>query len=128
MRTSPWLAFSCGLLVVLGCSEGEKLYDVSGTATFNNKAIPKGMVYFDPDPTAGGSGLQGFAPIEDGKYDTAKGGRGIQGGGYVIRVAGHDGKVANENPWGAAIFNEYEFKKELPKEKSELNIDVPKSR
>lgn len=128
MRACCWFALMLGLFVAGGCGDSEKLYDVSGTVTFDNKAVPKGMVYFDPDPTAGGSGLQGFAPIEDGKFDTAKGGRGVKGGGYIVRVAGHDGKVANENPWGAPLFNEYEFAKELPKANSELPILVPKKR
>jgi hypothetical protein len=128
MRACGWLTLLAGVLVAGGCGDGEKLFDVSGTVTFDNKPVPKGMVYFDPDPTAGGSGPQGFAPLEDGVFDTAKGGKGIRGGGYVIRVAGHNGKVANENPWGAPLFNEYEFKRVLPKENSTLTIDVPKKR
>ena len=120
------LAFGLGLALVAGCAESEKLYHVSGTVKYDGKDVPMGMVYFDPDPTAGGSGTMGFATVKDGKYDTAAGGQGIKGGAYVIRVAVHDGKVGNENPWGQPLRNEYEFKKELPKENTVLPIDVPK--
>jgi hypothetical protein len=128
MHATRWvaLAFGFGLALVLGCGDKEKLYDVSGTVKYDGKDVPAGMVYFDPDASAGGSGMQGFAPVKDGKFDTAAGGQGVKGGAYVIRVAVHDGKVSNENPWGQPLRNEYEFKKVLPKENTALPIDVPK--
>ncbi|HJZ57850.1 MAG TPA: hypothetical protein VKE74_23020 [Gemmataceae bacterium] len=128
MRTTRSGVLALVLALAAGCGGGEKLYDVSGTVTFDGQPVPAGRVYFDPDPTAGGSGPQGSAAIKDGKFDTAVEGRGVRGGGgYVIRVAAHDGKVSNENPWGQPLRGtEYEFKKELPKERSELMIDVPK--
>ena len=131
MITDRWprpAALALGLALLAGCAAEEKLYDVSGTVTYDGKPIPAGMVYLDPDPSKGTSGMQGFAPIKDGRFDTAVEGRGIRGGAYVIRVAGHDGVVGNENPWGRPLFNEYEFKKDLPKEKSELPIVVPKKK
>jgi len=111
-----------------GCGSGEKLYDVSGTATQNGKPIPAGIIYFDPDPMKGGTGTQGFASINDGKYTTAVNGRGVRGGSYVIRITGYDGKTANEAPLGQPLFSEYEVKKDLPAANSELNFDIPKKK
>lgn len=109
-----------------GCGGEEKLYNVSGTVTYNGKPIPKGLIFFDPDSTKGGSGSQGFANILNGQYTTADKGRGVRGGAYNIRISGFDGKEANEAPFGQTLFPEYGVNKDLPKADSELNIDVPK--
>ena len=116
------------LLPAAGCGSGEKLYDVSGTAKFDGRPIPAGNIFFDPDPTRGGAGTQGFANINNGKYTTAVNGRGVRGGAYVIRILGYDGKSANEAPLGQPIFNEHEEKRDLPAADSEVNFDVPKRR
>ena len=113
-------AFALALLT--GCTQEEKLYRVSGAVTHGGKPIPKGLIFFDP--TA--EGPQGFANIVDGKYDTAKLGKGIRGGSYNIRVNGFDGKEANEAPFGQALFPEYTGVKELPAEDSVYDLDVPK--
>lgn len=130
MRATRWAVLALGLALAAGCGGGEKLYDVSGTVTYDGgKPVPAGMVYFDPDPTRGGSGTQGFANVKDGRYDTAVDGKGVRGGGgYVIRVFGYDGKSANEAPLGQPLFPEYEFRKELPKEKTDLPIEVPRKK
>lgn len=117
-------------LVVLaaGCGSGERLYDVSGTASYDGQPIPAGIIYFDPDPLAGGTGPQGFASINDGKYTTAVNGQGVRGGSYVVRITGYDGKSANEAPLGRPLFDEYEVKKDLPAANSEVNFDIPKKK
>lgn len=108
---------------VADCSPEEKLYDVSGTVTHQGKPVPKGLIYFDPDD----GGPQGFANIEDGKYDTAAPGKGkgIRGGKYTVRINGFDGKVGPEAPFGAAIFLEQTFTKELPAQNQTFDYDVP---
>jgi hypothetical protein len=126
-----WAVGVAGLVAVLavaGCGREERLYDVSGTVTFGGKPVPKGQVFFDPDPTKGTTGGQGFATIQDGKYTTAQNGRGIRGGAYAIRVLGYDGKEANEAPFGQPLFPEYELKKDLPASDSELPLDIPVQR
>lgn len=129
MRRLSILSFTLFVLVWAGCGGPEPLHDVSGTVTLDGKTVPAGMVYFDPDPTKGGSGPQGYAPIKNGKYDTAVEGKGVRGGGgYVVRVSCFDGKVVGDNPLGTALCAEYEMTKDLPREKSELVIDVPKKR
>lgn len=115
------------LALAAGCGPGEeRLFDVTGTVAVGGTPVPAGMVFFDPAGPTGGT--QGFANIKDGKFNTADGGRGVRGGAYRVRVSGFDGKAANEAPMGQTLFPEYEFAKELPKQNSELTIDVPKKR
>jgi len=113
-----------GLASFAGCTKQEKLYRVSGVVTYEGKPIPKGVIHFVPQT----DGPQGFANIWDGKYDTAKEGKGVRGGSYDVRVGGFDGKEANEAPFGQALFPEYTGTKELPAEDSTYDLDVPKRR
>ena len=119
-----------GVLVLFalaaGCGQGEKLYNVSGTVKFEGKPVPAGNIFFDPDPTRGGTGPQGIASILNGKYTTAVDGCGIRGGSYNVRILGYDGKSANEAPLGQALFREHEEKRDLPAADSEMNFDIPK--
>ncbi len=111
-------------LAMAGCSPEEKLYDVSGTITHQGKPVPKGVIHFDPD----GGGPQGFANIENGKFNTATPGqgKGIRGGGkYTLRINGFDGKVGDESPMGAAVFPEHMFSKDLSAQNQTLDYDVP---
>jgi hypothetical protein len=119
-------AFLALAVALVGCSSEEKLYDVSGTVTFDGKPIPKGLIFFDPDATKGETGPQGFANIIDGKFNTTPEGKGVRGGSYVVRVNGFDGKEAAEAPFGQYLFPEHEEKRDLPKASSELIIDVKK--
>lgn len=127
MTTKPFAAAAVAAALVCGCGGGEEpLHDVTGTVTYDGKAVPAGVVYLDPDAATGGR--QGFANIRDGKFDTADKGRGVRGGGgYVIRVTGFDGRPVSEGPLGKPLWApEYEFKKSIGKEKTELPIVVPK--
>jgi hypothetical protein len=127
MSSKLWAAGTfLAALAVIGCSSEEKLYDVSGTVTFEGKPIPKGLIFFDPDSTKGETGPQGFANIVDGKFSTTPEGKGVRGGSYVVRVNGYDGKEAAEAPFGQYLFPEHEEKRDLPKANSELTIDVKK--
>lgn len=112
--------------LLAGCNSGEQLYDVSGTVTFDGKPIPKGLIFFDPDVTKGGSGGQGFANIVDGKFTTADKGRGVRGGAYLVRVNGFDGKEAPEAPFGMYLFPEHQEPRELPKAPSTLDLALTK--
>lgn len=116
------------VLLLFGCGRGEQLFDVSGNISFEGKQIPKGLIFFDPDPTSATPGTQGFANIENGKFDTSvKGkGTGIRGGKYIIRIGGFDGKEGPEAPFGKFLFPEHQFTKELPAQKQTLDYDVKK--
>ena len=117
-----------GITVVTGCGPDEKLYDVSGTVTFEGRPIPKGLIFFDPAP--GTPGTQGFANIEDGRFDTSvpDKGRGIRGGAYLIRILGFDGKEAPEAPFGQPLFPEHELTRDLPAQNQTFEYDVKRKR
>jgi hypothetical protein len=123
IRVAAFLFASC---LLAGCAAEEKVYQITGTVTYDGKPVPAGLVLFDPEPGTGGA--QGSAAVKDGKFATTADGQGIRGGAYTIRVLGFDGKPGTEAPLGNSLFPEYEFKKELPKGNSELNIDVPKKK
>jgi hypothetical protein len=114
--------------VAAGCSAEEKLYDVSGTITYQGKVIPKGLIFFDPE--AGTPGNQGFANIENGKYDTAAPGqgKGIRGGKYAVRISAFDGNVAPESPFGKGLFPEHQFTKDFPAQNQTFDYDVKKGK
>jgi len=107
-------------VLVAGCSDSAepKAYRVSGEAKVDGQPIPYGEVLFTPDGAAGNSGPQGIATIENGKYDTSKNHKGVAGGPTVIRV------TALEKQGGNFIC-EYEYKVDLPKKDSTLEINVP---
>ena len=117
-------AFIVAASAVVGCSSEEKRFDVSGTVTYQGQGVPKGLIFFDP--TDGGP--QGFANIQDGKYDTAAQGKGIRGGKYSVRVNGFDGKEAAEAPFGQPLFLEHTFTKELPAQSQTFDYEVPKAK
>jgi hypothetical protein len=112
-----------GAVLLVGCGADEKVYDISGTITYEGKPIPKGLIFFDPD-----KGQQGFANIEDGKFDTSVTGKGkgIKGGKYTIRISGFNGIPGPENPFGKELFPEHQLTKELPAEKQTFDYDVKK--
>jgi len=127
MRRTIGFCALMGAFVLLGCSDSEKLYDVSGTITYNGNPIPKGLIFFDPEK--GTPGTQGFANIENGQYNTATPGKGkgIRGGNYAIRIGGFDGKEAPESPFGRPLFPEYTMTKEFPAQNQTFDHDIKKA-
>jgi hypothetical protein len=126
LRIVLFLSWFVCVALLAGCAKEDPLYRVFGTVNCNGKPVPKGNIYFDPDPMKGGKGTQGFADILDGKFDTkGVGGKGVQAGAYVIRVLGYDGKPANEAPYGQVLFNEYTEKKDFTAQDNELTFDIP---
>lgn len=127
MTRLRWSGASMLVLAIgmLGCNDGEKLYDVTGKVTFGGNPVPKGLIFFDPNP--GTPGTQGFANIENGQFNTATPGKGkgIRGGSYTIRLSGFDGKEAPESPFGKTLFPEHQLSKELPAQNQTFDYDVP---
>jgi hypothetical protein len=108
-------------LACCGCgSKGPERFHVSGKVTANGKPIPAGTITFEPQ----GKGLQGFATIKDGQYDTRQGGKGHSGGPTTARVAAYDGIVANELPMGKPMGPEVLMKLDLPTSDSTQDIDT----
>ena len=125
VRLHIYVAVFC-LIATTGCGKPEpKRYELSGKVTWAGKPIPAGMLYFEPDLAAGTNGLQGYAIIENGQYDTRKGGRGISGGKSVIRIFAGDGKAAGEATMGQPLFPEYQWNEELPTADATKDIDIP---
>ncbi len=122
-RATRRLIVVVGTLPLLGCGDSRReAFHVSGTVISNGQPIPVGIVLFDPDIAAGNDGLQGFAEIQEGRFDTAVGkGRGVSGGAYVIKVRG--GLLRPDAP-KAKVFT-YEQKVTLPAGPSRHDLEIP---
>jgi len=109
-------------LAILGCTSEIITFPVEGSVTFKGKAIPKGEIYFDPDPSI--KGTHGKALIREGKFSTKDFNTGVVTGKYMVRITGFDGKPREEAPMGKAIFSAYELPMELVAGKA-ITIEVP---
>jgi len=124
----------CGLataacLGLTGCGESDgPRNNVSGKVTFAGKPVPIGRIYFDPDLKKKNNGLQGYAEIKDGVYDTSRTSRGTTGGAVIVRIEAFDGVPADgESPNGRPLFPHYQTAVDLPKGKTTMDFDVPAS-
>lgn len=122
------LCFFVLACVGIGCSPPkEVVYRVHGQVTFKGKPVPKGNVFFDPDASKGTSGKQGFAGINEGKFDTAlPDGDGIKKGAYTIRVQAFDGKPKPDLPFGNGLTTEFITKMEFSEEDNQFDIVIDK--
>lgn len=109
-------------LALLGCTSEIITFVVEGSVTFKGKAIPKGEIYFDPDPAI--KGIQGKGLIRDGKFSTKGFNSVIVAGKYIVRIYGFDGKPREEAPLGKALFPPYEISLTLV-EGQPVVIEVP---
>ncbi len=122
------LVIACCTFLCQGCGTGgSNKFDVSGTITFDGKPVPAGRIDFFPDLAKGNDGLQGFAIIKDGVFDTRKAGQGHTGGAIVIRIEGFDGKSDDPKFPGTPIFVPHQITRDLPKEPTTQTFDVPAS-
>jgi len=125
-QTPRLAALACTLLLA-GCGgSGVTRYHVSGKVTFKGAPVPAGIVLFDPDASAGADGVQGFAEIDNGRYDTRDSGKGTSGGKYVVRIRGFR-KADASGSLPRKLFEEYRAEVELPPEHSERDFHVPAS-
>jgi len=116
-----------GAALFAGCG-GERIYNVSGTVTFQGKPVPVGHIVFEPDASAGNSGPASYAQIKYGRYDTrGSDGRGSVGGPHLVRIEGRDGIPRGELLNGLPLFREYNTKVDLPKADAKQNFEVPSS-
>jgi hypothetical protein len=126
MLKSAWklllLITTVCLLAILGCTSEVSTFPVEGTVNFKGKGIPRGEIYFDPDPSV--KGPQGRALIREGKFSTKDFNSGVVTGKYIVRIHGFDGKPKEEAPMGKAIFSAYELPMELVSGKA-ITIEVP---
>lgn len=89
--------------------------------------IRAGTITFTPDAAQGNSGPQGFAEIQQGRFDTSAGeGRGIIGGPHLISIRGYDGQnISGTDIHGAPLFPEYQTTQNLPRDGGTVDFDVP---
>jgi len=115
-------------VVCAGCGKsGPTRYDISGKVSYNGMPVPAGTISFDPEGQETGGG---FASIENGQYDTAKGGRGHLGGQHKVTIAGTTGKRLNPNDPDSGmqtLFLPYESSADLPTSKGAMDFEVPAS-
>lgn len=106
---SGFLASLLLLAVTLGtgCGSKSSQVPVRGEVRFRGSPIPLGKIVFSPDTTRGNSGPQGFAAIENGRFDTsAKTGRGSVPGPVVIKVEAYEASPLGGDAFlGKALFS-----------------------
>jgi hypothetical protein len=129
--TSPRLHHVLQLMTLLalaaGCRPQEPTrYEVHGRVTFDGKPIPLGKIVFSSNPSAGFTGVDGWAPISDGAFDTDSGGYKTAGGNLVARLEGR-GPPSERFPEGKPLFSNYDVPVVVPKARTELNFEVPRS-
>ena len=119
-------------LTFLGCSSGQDTadFDVKGLVTFDGEPVPVGYIKFVP---VDNDGIQGYARIEKGRYDTSTGGsaRGIQAGEHLVKIVGYDGVAYEDeenevNGNGTLLFSQYQVKKTFMAEDSQFDVKIPR--
>ena len=121
------LALSAVILAA-GCGTGgPREHHVSGQVTFRDNPVPAGVIRFLPDTAQGNQGPAGYAPIENGRYDTARSGRGTVGGPHTVVISGYDGQAdpSQERPHGAPLFREYQITANVGENRTTLDFAVP---
>lgn len=132
---SPWGYWGLVALLLLGpwivgCGSGDaRRYHISGTVTFQGQPVPAGTISFDAEEgtTTGG----GFAPIVEGRFDTAADGRGHLGGSQVVRIRGESAPPSNlegieaDSFVAKELFPPYETTVDLPRRRTTKDFEVP---
>lgn len=82
---------------------------------------------FQPDTAQGNRGPAGYATIENGRYNTARSGRGVVGGPHRVIISGFDGMAdpSGELPHGAPLFPDYHTTSDLPTGNTTLDFTIP---
>jgi hypothetical protein len=121
------VALVIAAVVSAGCgADGPRRYRLQGQVTFMGKPVPAGTIVFEPDIDQGNDGPQGVAPILNGEFDTARGGRGTVGGPHRVTILGCDAtSISETSPQGKTIFEPYVTIADLPKSDGKLDFTVP---
>lgn len=112
----------------LGCSQGPKVAQISGTVTFKGQPVPAGYITFTPDVGAGTLGQVVGFQIQNGKYDSATNvPPGLPPGKYMVRIGGFDGKRIPMWGQGKQIFNPVDDQCDVPDGSTTRDFEVPAS-
>lgn len=119
-----WLT-AATLLAAAGCGpQGPARHRVHGTVSHAGTPVPLGRIVFEPDVLEDNRGPQGFAVIENGRFDTAvKHGRGTSGGPMVVTIDGFD--TGDAGGTARPLFTGHRERRKLPAEAVEMNFEVP---
>lgn len=111
-----------------GCSRSPtNEFQVAGVITLAGEPIHSGRVYFTPMLEKGNDGPQGVALIHNGRFDTRQpGGRPAPPGAVRVRVDGYGPPLPGKAN-GPSLVWEYEVEKELPRNDSTLDLNLPES-
>lgn len=127
-----WLLSGCLMAaLVAGCGKNSERANVDGTVTFDGKPVPAGSIVFSPDVSKGHRGPEGFAPIENGRYDTRRGGKGTTPGPLKVTIYGCEPTPAAketqavEGSPGTPLFPSYTTHIEMSESDHTFNFDVP---
>ena len=111
-----------------GCRPpGPPRHRVTGTVTHGGKPVALGRIVFEPDATRGNAGPQGFAPIENGRYDTAAPHcKGSVGGPMIVIIDGMEvSGGADASASGRLLFPTHEERIDLPRADATRDFVVP---
>lgn len=114
--------------IVSGCKESKRK-TLSGTATYEGKPIPYGIIVFSPaDPKKDPDLVEGHAEIVNGRYQTLSD-SGPASGEYLARISAYDGvstynaETQQGDPYGKLIFSEVDITLTVTNSE-EKNIDI----
>lgn len=113
-------------LSLIGC--GSKTYPITGTVTFDDKPVPKGLITFIPDSAKGNSGVSSIASIDNGAYQIKAGRNGLVGGAYRIIVVGTDGVASEFQPEGEPLFKDYRTEHVFQVGDTTFDVKIPASK
>ena len=126
-RTAPTLGLLL-LALAAGCGpRGPERYRVTGSVTHAGRPVQLGRIVFEPDTSRGNDGPQGFAPIENGRFDTAGPHcRGTVGGPMRVRIDGFEMKGGEDAAAsGKLLFPTHEEAVDLPRAAVVRDFVVP---
>lgn len=113
-----------------GCRKADVgRYRVHGTVEYQGRPVPLGRIVFEPDLGRGNRGPQGFAPIEDGRFDTDhRFCKGATGGPTIVRIDGFETAPSTDGDAttaGRRLFETYETRIDLPLTSNRQEFTVP---
>lgn len=108
---------------------------LSGTAEYDGKPIPAGRIEFLPDVSKGNSGPAGYAEIVNGRYDTARQGKGAVAGPQIAVITGYskapqqqtlsDEELAAQPAGNDVLFHDYQIPIEVKNGTTTQDFKIP---
>ena len=115
------LLILCGCAILVGCSNKDRLYKISGTVAVAGEPIPQGTITFTP---VDGVGRDCGAKIIDGKFEAQ-----VTRGEKRVKCIGAKiiGQIAHDPLYPDRLTNEYQ---DYPEEdfKEEIVVEIQKNK